>query len=227
MESGHEPGALRDAADPALSRWCGETMAGLHAAAAPRRAPGSWPLSIGQTLDELSQHLSTLSKASVLARGHARRLRWLAAGMRPAAARRVIVHRDLWWGNVVGVDGGDWRVVDNASLDLGMAAFDLARTRYRWPGSGRAWTAFLDGYATVGDPAAYLDHAAFWDAVVLDEVATFRRSGRTGGVRRPLALLRALASPIELAGPNAGPSDLVSVPFVQGEDSDSIGGQRP
>jgi thiamine kinase-like enzyme len=182
-----------DAVDPALLRWCGETLAVLHSADPPRRIPGTWSLSMRQTADELTMHLRALVETRSLGRRLARRLRQLAAEHRPVAASLVIVHRDLWWRNVVRTDGGDWRVVDNASLNVAAAALDIARTRHLWPMSGGGWAAFLAGYATAADAAVYLDHALFWDIVVLAEVATFRRGGRTAGVRGSLGRLRALA----------------------------------
>lgn len=188
------PLTLAEAADFELLLWSGTALAGVHAADVPRRAPATWVQSTDQTADELAAHLRALVGAGLLARRHARRLLALAAERRPETAEARIVHRDLWWGNVVRTDG-TWRIVDNASLDLAAPALDLARTRHTWPMSVEGWAVFLAGYSTRADARAYVDHAVFWDAVVLAEVATFRRRARTGGVRHVLAKLRSLASP--------------------------------
>jgi aminoglycoside phosphotransferase (APT) family kinase protein len=210
------PVGVDEAADPALLSWCGETLGVVHAAPAPRRAPGAWPLTARQTASELSGHLAVLVETGLLGRAHARRLRAIAAAHRPERVRIGIVHRDLAPGNVVRADAGGWRVVDNASLDLGPPALDLARTRHAWPMTGDAWRTFLDGYATRADPRGYTDHAPFWDAVVIAEVVTFRRAARTGGISAPLATLRALASTrmVPMSHPTAdgGRPEAVPVP---------------
>lgn len=182
-----------DTEDHLLLRWCGEALAAAHVAPVPRHVPGSWPLNAQQHLVETRFHLGELVRARSLSRRAAGALSNRAGRHVPRNVKPGIVHRDLWWGNVVATTAHGWRVIDNETLDIAAPELDLARTRYAWPMSDPAWAALIEGYATHCDPSRYASHAAFWDLVVVAEAAAYRRAARTRGVNRPLALLRAMA----------------------------------
>ena len=62
--------------------------------------------------------------------------------------------------------------IDNAWLDVGPLAHDLARTWYRWPLAREERARFLAGYATLRSPADWLDALPFWLGTAIAEAAS-------------------------------------------------------
>ncbi|CAM5311705.1 Aminoglycoside phosphotransferase domain-containing protein OS=Streptomyces griseomycini OX=66895 GN=FHS37_004715 PE=4 SV=1 [Streptomyces griseomycini] len=74
----------------------------------------------------------------------------------PMPDRTTLCHGDLHLGELVGLPGGSWRLIDVDDLGVGVPAWDLARPA-AWYACGllpgEEWGRFLDAYRAAGGPA--------------------------------------------------------------------------
>jgi phosphotransferase family enzyme len=81
---------------------------------------------------------------------------WIRAEAAVPAPPPVLIHGDWHLGQLVGLRGAGWRMIDVEDLGLGDPAWDLARPAALLSAGvlpADDWIAFLHGYQTVGGPA--------------------------------------------------------------------------
>lgn len=142
--------------------------------------------------EDIAASLDAVAAARALPPPSVARLREIAAARDPGVTPARIVHTDLCAENLVVDASGTLRAVDNEGLRIGAPGYDLARVRYRWPMSDRAWDAFVAAYARTADPSAALAHVDFWQLVALAHSARVRLRDGVAAAAVPLDRLARL-----------------------------------
>ncbi len=138
-------------------------------------------------------HLADLVAAGVLDAAERDRALLLLPDAVWCASDLVVTHGDLAPDNVVvatdGAQEGDLIPVDNEACDVAPAAWDLARTWYRWPMSAGARTEFRHAYEAASGRRCVSEDFVGWLAAVLVDAAAYRSAGRAA-VDLPVRALR-------------------------------------
>jgi len=147
------------AVDSSAAAAVADLLAAIHArspaglASEPRLRVA---VNAARALDELER----LSVAGVVDRGSSSRLARLLDDP-PAAAPAVFVHTDLHPDNLI-ADRSGLRVIDNGSWAVGPAAYDLARTLWRWPIPHADQPGWLARYESICGTAVEGQALGFW-----------------------------------------------------------------
>ena len=176
----------------------GGVHARLHGVAVPRRSghagsdAADWPVRLARYLNEL------VAGGFIDGRTRAR-VETVIGTATPLRFPAGLVHKDFCLENMVVSPNGDVRIVDNETVTVDCADFDLARTWYRWPMTPSQATAYLAGYRHYRAARTLERDFPFWVVAVLASSALFRlRRGIDAAV--PLHRLRALAARHEASG---------------------------
>lgn len=147
------------AADASVAADVAGLLATIHAgspeglATEPRLVPAAVA---ARALDELD----ALAVAGLVDRPSSSRLSRLLADP-PGEGRPVFLHSDMHPDNLI-VDPSGLRIIDNGSWSIGSAAYDLARTLWRWPMAQAARPAWLARYGAALGRAPERDVLGFW-----------------------------------------------------------------
>lgn len=174
--------------------------AALHAAIHTVPVPEEYPFAAegnASAPPNLERALAALRAAGVLSGSEAADLAAIAVRFAPPAFPSGFVHRDLCAENIVIDSHGELRVVDNETVAVGAYDFDLARTWYRWPMSGRDRQAYLSAYARRRGLDEFLDHFPYWAILTLVDSAQGRQGAPEPVASLPLARLRRLLETID------------------------------
>ncbi len=137
---------------PGAEDWAaqaGALLGRLHARPAEGFAAGAGPR---LWLDTAHRDLAVLCDGGWLGVAEAEGLR-ARLDVADLGEAMALIHRDFCAENMIIDVQGRLRVIDNEWLTLGPPAFDLGRTRHRWPLTAAGWERFLDGYrAEAGEP---------------------------------------------------------------------------
>lgn len=188
-------------ATPDLLSNAGAALRAIHDVSLPPRdaaradeARAHWRARVARNVAALEGALAP----RVLDRARARAAAFDPAQGTPGGSGTGIIHGDFCAENIVRRPDGGIRVVDSETLSLDVHAYDLARTRWRWPMDGAARAAFLRGYAggaPIEEPPEAHDD---WLLAVLTEAAVFRLANDTPDARAPIERLeRLLLDPAE------------------------------
>jgi len=199
---GH-PFASDDATDERLRR-CGALHGLVHGRPVPAGDEARRFTTQREWRSLLEKQLAELVAARLLGEGEADRARQRWARHRPGRVDVGFVHNDFCAENLIVCPNGDVYVVDNETLSIAACDFDLARTWYRWPMSGRQRQAYLDGYQRHRSAASFLAHFPFWSIGALVDAAFFRLRYSPAAAEPPMRLLHELlAGPLDHQAPDA------------------------
>ena len=179
-------------ATPAFLRRCGGLQARLHQTAVPADLRVDAEDRLRDAPLRLERAVEDLSRCAALSDGEGERALELARAYAPRDVPVALAHGDFCAENLV-LDARDRaHLVDNETLAVHAPEYDLGRTWYRWPMTGRERRAYYEGYREHGKTDAFARHFPYWAVTVLVGAARFRRRAATAGARYPLDRLRAL-----------------------------------
>lgn len=189
---------------PYVLRRCGALQALIHcqtlppeSSYRPPRAIESWQASLERTLDELVE-------CAVLDPSTARDARAIAREYAPRRCPLGFIYGDFCADNIVLRDSGEVCFVDNETLSVHPADYDVARTWYRWPMPRAAREVYLSGYREHRGLETFLAHFPYWAIAAIADGARFRqRRGGAAAAAVPVSRLRALMAHLECGGPAA------------------------
>jgi hypothetical protein len=192
LEEWVEGRSLSGTADDGVFERGGAMLASLHSVDVPqnrRLAARSYVEASGL---RVVQGVARLVRMNAITKEDGAAARELATSQRPRDLAPALIHGDFCGDNMVLDANERVRLVDNESVIVHVPQYDLARTWYRWPMSGRQRAAFEHGYGDSPALAGFRTSFGFWAVVVLVESALFRLRVGAGESEIPLQRLRQL-----------------------------------
>jgi len=140
--------------------------------------------------DILDQRIGFLSSMGYLSDMDRSLIREVIRGSDSTRPEIGLCHGDYCAENMILDPKGQLFIIDLETLSISATVYDLARTLYRWPLSTAQRRYYLDAYQAHHSAEDFIQAMAFWMIFVLVQSAEFRSRGKTGGLQRPLLLLK-------------------------------------
>jgi len=176
--------------DASLLKTASQIQAVLHQVPIPLNRGEQGLAGMQYHQDVLDRRIGFLSSKGYLSTRDRCRIRELIGGNVSTRLEIGLCHGDYCAENMIRGPEDRLFITDLETLSISAIAYDLSRTLYRWPLSTAQRRYYLEAYQAHHSAEDFFQAMAFWLIFVLVQSAEFRSSGKTGGLQRPLSLLK-------------------------------------